>query len=202
MSRLQVATIVEGHGEVASLPILLERIWFELIQGEYIAILRPPIRQPKGRLVQNKDDALVKAVGLAAAKLRASSHEVDTELVLVLIDADKDLPCVLGPQLLKTAREARRDKAIACVVANIEYESWFVAAAESLTDYLNLSEIEVPKDAEGGRHGKGWIEGRFKGVKYSETIDQPRMTSKLDLRTCRDRSPSFDKLCRELERFA
>jgi predicted ATPase len=37
-------------------------------------------------------------------------------------------------------------------------------------------------------------------VKYSETIDQPAMTADMDLSLCRRRSPSFDKLCRELEK--
>lgn len=57
----------------------------------------------------------------------------------------------------------------------------------------------MPQDPESQRLGKGWIERRFKGVKYSERVDQPKMTAKLDLNMCRDNSPSFDKLCRELE---
>lgn len=32
------------------------------------------------------------------------------------------------------------------------------------------------------------------------TVDQPAMTSHMDLHLARERSPSFDKLCRELER--
>ncbi|MBC8873557.1 MAG: DUF4276 family protein [Planctomycetes bacterium] len=202
MSRLRVASIVEGHGEVSSVPILLDRIWREVIHGEYVDILRPPIRQPRDRLAHNKNDALVKAVGLAAAKLNAAAESEDPEVILVLIDADKDLPCVLGPQLLRIAQDARKDKAIACVTANVEYETWFAAAAGSLTEYLDLSEDEqLPTDPEARRLGKGWIERRFKGVKYSETVDQPRLTAKMDLRDCRQHSPSFDKLCRELERF-
>jgi hypothetical protein len=49
---------------------------------------------------------------------------------------------------------------------------------------------------------KAWIEQRFKGTRYSETQDQPAMTLVMDLNLCRTRSPSFDKLCRELERRA
>ena len=40
---------------------------------------------------------------------------------------------------------------------------------------------------------------RFKGVKYSETVDQPAMTRAMNLAQCRLRSPSFDKLCRDLQ---
>jgi hypothetical protein len=197
-----VAAIVEGHGEVASVPILLQRIWTELIQGEYIDILRPPIRQPRDRLAKNKDDALAKAIGLAAAKLNAYNDWTDPELILILIDADKDAPCILGPELLQIAQNARKDKTIACVTANTEYETWFVAAAESLVQYLDLNQDrQLPEDPEADRLGKGWIEKRFKGVKYSETVDQPKPTARFDLRMCRDRSPSFDKLCRDLERL-
>jgi len=196
-----VAAIVEGHGEVASVPILLQRIWTELIQGEYIDILRPPIRQPRDRLAKNKDDALAKAIGLAAAKLNAYSDWTDPALILVLIDADKDAPCILGPKLLQIAQDARGDKTISCVTANVEYETWFVAAAESLVEYLDLDrDRELPEDPEADRLGKGWIQKRFKGVKYSETVDQPKLTARFDLRMCRDRSPSFDKLCRDLGR--
>jgi hypothetical protein len=197
-----VAAIVEGHGEVASVPILLQRIWMELIGGEYIDILRPPIRQPRDRLAKNKDDALTKAIRLAAAKLDAHKDRTDPELILILIDADKDAPCILGPNLLQIAQYARKDISIACVTANIEYETWFVAAAESLVEYLDLGQDqELPKNPEVQRLGKGWIERRFKGVKYSETLDQPKLTALFDLRMCRNRSPSFDKLCRDLEKL-
>jgi hypothetical protein len=197
-----VAAIVEGRGEVPSLPILIERIWRELLQQVTpIEILRPPIRQPRNRLVQNKDDTLVRAIELAVAKLSASRPPSQAVLILILIDADKDLPCIIGPRLAQLAMAARSDKNIACVIANVEYETWFVAGAESLTDYLDLSgDKAIPTDPESARCGKGWIEKRFKGVKYSETVDQPKLTSKLDLQLCRQRSRSFDKLCREIEK--
>jgi hypothetical protein len=196
-----VAAIVEGHGEVASLPILLERLWYELLHGEYVDVVRPPIRQPKARLAANKGDALKKAVTLAAGKLATQQDEGSApELILILVDADKDLPCVLGPRLFRVAQRARTDKNVSCVIANIEYETWFVASAESLSDFLNLGdEPQGPNDPETARMGKGWIEKRFKGVRYSETIDQPKLTARMDLQMCRDRPPSFDKLCRDLE---
>lgn len=203
MTQLRVASIVEGHGEVASLPILLERLWYELFRrDEYIEIVRPPIRQPRDRLARNKDDALARAVGLAAAKLASDSHSMGAELILILIDADEDCARELGPKLLEIARESRRDKSVSCVLAVVEYETWFVASARSLAEFLELGDEEVPADPETKRAGKGWIERRFKGVKYSETVDQPKMTAKMDLEMCRDRSPSFDKLCRELEQAA
>ena len=98
------------------------------------------------------------------------------------------------------ARQIRADADVSCVIANIEYETWFVAAAESLDEFLSLEDgSAIPVDPEHARHGKGWIQKRFRGPGYSETADQPRMTQAMDLALCRQRSPSFDKLCRELK---
>lgn len=92
------------------------------------------------------------------------------------------------------------DQDAACVIANLEFETWFVAAAPSLASELRLAAHEPPDDPEGQRLRKKWIEDRFRGARYSETLDQPRLTAKMDLNLCRARSPSFDKLCRELGR--
>lgn len=194
MSRLRIVPIVEGHGENNAIRILLQRIWQELLGGEYVDIAKP-IRGSKGRLVQRSE--LGRAVDLAVLKLREAEPD-DRGMVLVLVDADEDRPCQLGPALLEKAREHRSDVDISCVVANVEYETWFVAAASSLGEYLELDEA-VPEHPEDQRAGKAWVQRRYRGVKYSETVDQPAMTSRMDLALCRERSPSFDKLCRELE---
>lgn len=196
MSRLRIVPIVEGHGENNAIRILLQRIWQELLGGDYVDIVKP-IRGSKGRLVQRSE--LSRAVDLAVLKLREGESD-DRGMVLILVDADDDLPCELGPGLLEQAREQRSDMDISCVVANVEYETWFVAAASSLGEYLELPAEAVPAHPEDQRAGKAWIQRHFRGVKYSETVDQPAMTSRMDLALCRERSPSFDKLCRELEK--
>ena len=196
MNQLRVAAIVEGHGEYEAVRILLERIWYELLEGEYIDVLRP-IRHKRQQLA--KPNELKRAVALASSKLANAPGPQIPALVLILIDAETDLPCRLAPELLGWAKEERIDVDIVCVVANAEYETWFVAAAESLRDYLDLPEGEsAPHQPEIERHGKRWIEQRFLRTKYSETQDQPAMTAKMDIALCRTRSPSFDKLCREL----
>lgn len=198
MSRLRVVPIVEGHGEYDCIRILLERLWYELLGGEYLEILKP-IRQPSTRLKQ--EDGLRKAIVLAHGKLDNTPESPDPRLVLVLIDADEDCPRELGPRLLKVAAAVDTRADVSCVLANVEYETWFVAAAESLSKYLNLSgDPVISEDPEGQRHGKAWVEHRFLGRRYSMTLDQPAMTRAMDLTLCRRRSPSFDKLYRELEK--
>jgi hypothetical protein len=196
MSRLHVAPIVEGQGEVASIRILLERTW-ELVGGEYVRV-DPPFREGRGRIV--KKDILQRAVRSASLKLNTPAPSGDPALVLILIDADDDRPCVLGPELLAMAREANPAIDVACVLAVVEYETWIAAAAESLTQYLDLpAGFTASETPEASRHGKAWIKRHFRGGSYSETQDQPGMTAAMDLSLCRRRSASFDKLCRELE---
>ena len=195
MSRITVAPIVEGHGEVEAVRILLERIWYELFAGEFIDVLKP-IRQPRPKLA--KEDGLRKAVALATGKLRQTGS-ADPMLVLVLLDADKDCPAELAPQLLTWARATDSTMDSICVIAKVEYETWFVAAAESLKAFLTLGPGDPPSDPESGGSAKGWIKKRFRQPTYSETRHQPRMTSAMDLTLCRGHSPSFDKLCRDLE---
>lgn len=185
--------IVEGHGEWACVRILLQRVWSELLGGDFLEVLQP-IRGSRGKLLQK--DELERRVKLAALKLRASELP---GFLLVLLDADEDLPCELAPTLLKRAQDAHADLDVVCVLANPEYETWFVAAAESLEDFLDLEDGEtLSEDPEKDGLKKAWIESRFRGLRYSETVDQPRMTAAMDLELCRSRSPSFDKLCREL----
>lgn len=198
MSRLRVAPIVEGHGEEKAIRILLTRLWGELLGGEYIDITRP-IRRPRGLLV--KEEELKKAVQLAATKLNNPAAAVDRKAILILLDAENDKPCELAPRLLHFAVDCRADLPISVVLANLEYETWFVASAESLADFLSVEPHQFITDPERSRSGKAWIEKHFKETKYSETVDQPSMTAKMNLATCRERSPSFDKLCREFERY-
>jgi hypothetical protein len=196
LSRKRVVPIVEGHGEWASVRTLLQRVWTELLGGDYLEVLQP-IRTSRGKLLQPKE--LDRRIRLAALKLGAV-EEGHRGFVLLLLDADEDLPCELAPRLLRDMRESRADLDVACVLAHPEYETWFVAAAESLGGFLDLRADELlPTTPEKEGLKKAWIEQRFLGTRYSETVDQPRMTAAMDLALCRSRSPSFDKLCRELE---
>ncbi len=91
------------------------------------------------------------------------------------------------------------------MVANLEYETWFAASAESLVraGFLRLRDGEsLPERPEAQRMRKAWIEGRYvrDGLSYKPARDQHPMTRAMDLKACRDASPSFDKFCRELEK--
>lgn len=199
MSRLHVAPIVEGDGEFHCVRILLDRVWRELVGGAYLQVLQP-IRQPRTQLV--RPEGLRRAVQLALRKLAQLTVGDDPTLVLILLDADDDCPAQLAPRLLQEAGEVAPASRVACVLACVEYETWFVAAAESLANDLKLdSNVPVPEDPEGLKLRKKWIEDRFRKPRYSETRDQPALTARMDLARCQSRSPSFDKLYRVLKSY-
>jgi len=198
MRKLTVAPIVEGHGDEAAVPILLRRICAELIAGSAIDVLHP-IRQPREKLISNKNDCLAKSLGLAVNKLKQRRDPTTHALILLLVDADDDCAAQLGPRVLRLAREIRVDIDVSCVLAVHEFETWLVAGADSLRAYLKPGNIELPNSPEEFNCRKKWIEEWIRTPKYSETVDQPKLTAAMNLVECRRRSPSFDKLCRDLE---
>lgn len=192
---LDIVPIVEGHGEYAAIRVLLERIAGQAGLGGQIAVQRP-IRVPKGKLV--KKGEVQRAVELASINLDVAGRR-QPGLVLLLVDADRACPASLGPKVLRWMRNARADRDHACVVAMKEYESWFVASAESMADVLRVVPgEEIPEEPEKRGLGKAWIARRMRGQSYSETVDQPRLSARVDVSLARRRSPSFDKLCREV----
>ena len=192
---------MEGQGEVAALPVLLRRIAVEFCPGTSIDVLKP-VRQPASSLLKRESDCLQNAVGLAAGKLAGSMHASSQRLILILIDSDGGCAALVGPELRRRANEYASHVDIASVVAVDEFETWFVAAATSLTKYLKFNSDEVPPDPESSRSKTKWIEDHTRGLKYHKPVDQPKFSATMDLRLCRSRSPSFDRLCREIERMA
>lgn len=191
-----IACIVEGHGEVPAVPILIRRIVESYRPGRYVRV-PPPIRQRRDRVL-GKPDELHRAVEFACRKATPEGG------VLILMDADADPACRLGPRLLSTARAVRPDRRIAVVLAVTEFESWFLAGAEPLRGRQGLPLDLVPPDGdpEGIRGAKEWLRERMPpGRTYSEVVDQPKLAAALDVFEVRRRSASFDKLVREVLRL-
>jgi len=186
---MNLGLLVEGHGEYYAAPILVRRVAESL--GVMCAV-RSVLRQPRSTII--KQGELERAVTLLGNKVG------DGGAVLVLIDADDDPACVLGPELLRRACSARPDRRIGVVLAVREYEAWFLAAAKSLRGRRGLPpDLESPSIPEGLRDAKGWLSERMPRG-YSPTADQPALTTLFDLEAART-SPSFHKLIRELARL-
>jgi hypothetical protein len=187
---LLIASIVEGHGEVQAVPILIRRIAQELDPPAMVQCL-PPLRVPRFKLV--KPGELERSVELAARKTGGKGG------VLIIIDSEDDCPAELGPRLLARAQAARKDVPIAAVLAKREFEAWFLAAAESLRGERGLfDDLVAPPDPEAVRGAKEWLSARMPHtMKYREVIDQPALTSQFDCRSAR-RTDSFDKCFRAI----
>jgi hypothetical protein len=202
MTGLRVYPIVEGDGEIAAVPELLRRIGFEQTEPMYIEV-NTPHRIHRDQVFQETSDELAKALELGAYWPAEAGPQEARGVILVLIDADPDQEptCVLGPRLVQRIQTLQSNVDTICVIADYEYESWFVAGASSLMELLNAPDANLGQiEANSKHHGKKWVQDRIRRGSYRETVDQVKLTNKLDLALCRRNSPSFDKLCRELEK--
>lgn len=187
---INVTTIVEGDGEVIALPILLRRLNQWLTPDIYVNV-GYPIRVRRDRFL-NREDEFRRHLSLAANKCGGEGW------ILILFDADDDCPVELGQEILRRAESIVPHRKISVVLANREYEAWFIAAAESLQghrgftyDPAKLVDPEQPRDA------KGWIKACMANRSYGETTDQPAFSAQINLQLAFDRSRSFRKLCSE-----
>lgn len=192
---MNVVAIVEGDGEVAALPILLRRLaaWRT---AEVAAEVPTPIRVRRDRFL-NREDEFRRFLQLAAGKCGNDGW------ILVLLDADDDCPAELGAEILTRARACIPHRRISVVLANHEYEAWFIAAATSLDGQRGFTFDPADViDPESRRDAKGWIRSRMAAGTYGETTDQPAFSARMDLQQAFDDSRSFRKLCAEWERQA
>lgn len=110
----ELGLIVEGHGEMSAVPVLVRRVAAWLDPDLVLNALRPH-RVPRGKLVKREE--LQRAVEYVA---RAAGPGAP---ILVLLDADDDCAARVGPRLLSWAGEQRSDRAIGVVMATCAYEA-------------------------------------------------------------------------------
>jgi hypothetical protein len=190
-----VAAIVEGDGEVQAVPILLRRL-NEWKPGDIYVNPMMPIKVRRDRFL-NRDEDFNKYVLLAVAKCGADGW------VLILLDADDDCPVTLGASVLDRVRAITAHPRVSVVVANREYEAWFIAASASLDSQRGFVRgVDPMADPERPRDAKGWISQHIPSGRYRETTDQPAFSAIFDLQQAFDRCRSFRKLCSEWVRHA
>lgn len=192
---IQIASIVEGDGEVKALPKLLHRMTqtWPPPQGIRVAPLEPPIRVRRDQFL-NKPHEFNRYLALAAAKAGEEGW------VLVLLDADDDCPAKKGAEILERAQQYIPYRKVSVVLANREFEAWFIAAAQSLNGVRGFTLIPGDENlcaqAEEPRNAKGWLQERMKD-NYKEIFDQPVFAAKMSLQEAYKNSRSFRKLCTE-----
>ena len=186
-----IAPIVEGHGEVQAVPILLNRLVAEVAADAQLR-LNPALRVKSGSFV-NDDDYFGKYLELAARKAKPWPNSC----VLILLDCDDDCPLKLGPQLLAKAKARRPDTTIIVTLAYREYETWFLAAARSLRGICGLpADLEPPDNPEVIRDAKGWLSSKM-NQPYIETDHQPQLTRSFAFQE----AMGIDSFARTLKKF-
>ncbi|HPA50029.1 MAG TPA: DUF4276 family protein [Thermoanaerobaculia bacterium] len=174
MKPIYIAPIVEGHGEKEAVPALLYRL-ASAAGIERSVRVNHPIRVKAGSFLH--DGAYLKRHATLAAEKAAQAGG----LVLVFLDCDDGCPATLGPDLLRRVRAVRSDVEWLIVLAQREYESWFLAAARSLRDRHGLpSDLDRPPQHESIRDAKGWLGDRMAGG-YDPLTHQFAFTKHFDL---------------------
>jgi len=190
---ITIASIVEGDGEVSALPVLLRRLASEREPVASVNLL-PPIRVRRDKFI-NKDDEFSRQLYLAAAK------SGDDGWILIVLDADDACPADLGQQIYERAQQHIPHRRLSVVLANREFEAWFIAAARSLQGFRGFSSAtNEHMQAETLRNAKGWIREHMQGGTYSEILDQPAFAARIDLQQAFENSRSFRKLCNEWQK--
>lgn len=191
---MKVVAIVEGDGEVAALPVLLRRLWHWRSQAKFPDVLHP-IRVKRHQFL-NRDEEFKRHLLLAASKCGEGGW------ILILLDADDDCPAEMAPRLLMRAQVFAPHRRVSVVLANREYEAWFIAAARSLDGVrgFSLDPGDAVVSAEQPRDAKGWMRARMAGGAYGVMNDQPGFTAQMSLEEAYQGSRSFRKLCAEWDR--
>ena len=166
-----VQPIVEGQGDEAATPILLRRL-AAAAEAWNVQIARPH-RRRRNQLSRMADFQNAVRVALLTP---------DCTGVLILFDADDDCPRECAPEFEAWAREASRDVPSAVVMANHEYEAWFLASMKSLreTRHVRADAVDHP-EPERPRDAKEEMKKRMEGGRYLETAHQAPLTASLDL---------------------
>lgn len=92
MSRLRIAAIVEGHGEIDAVPVLLRRYAQSMGLAGRIDV-NPVIRQPASKLLSENE--IERLVELAIRKIGKTGG------ILILLDSDGKCPAAYMPSVEK-----------------------------------------------------------------------------------------------------
>ena len=189
-----IALIVEGHGEVAAIRPLINNIITSRNGIVYPTVMQP-YRKSWGALVNRSGD-LERCADIVLREGGPGSR------LLVLIDADGSCPASLGPTLLERLVLRFPGRLVSVSLADWEYESWFIASAESIAEHVGVAVgTEVPDNIEEIQNPKAWLERNILNRRYRETADQASFSSVIDVPLARQRSQSFNRFCLELERL-
>ncbi|MCC7349574.1 MAG: hypothetical protein IT446_03315 [Phycisphaerales bacterium] len=169
-----VAPIVEGHGDVPAIRVLLNR----MNPSFHVAT---PVRYPRSKLIL--PEHLSRAAQIAATNIRCKGG------LLLMLDADEDCAKTLGPKLQDRLEKCLPNVLCRVVLPVREFEAWIVGG--------NNRYVTIDPDSTGD------LKGKIKSIHghYKETVDQPKLIAAADLELLRQRSRSFRHLQKIVNEF-
>jgi hypothetical protein len=181
---MNIQPIVEGHGEVKAVPVLLRR--FRDAAEAFQVDVKSPIRRNRSDLTQ--ETGIRRSIQIALA--------LNCQAILVIFDADDDCPKTKAPLIQAWASEESGTIPCFVVMANREYEAWLLSAIESLRGFRGIQqEASRHPDPESPRDAKGQLTDRMPaGKSYSPTFDQAALTARFEMGDAFARSRSFRRL--------
>jgi uncharacterized protein DUF4276 len=188
-----IQPIVEGYGEVAAVPVLLRR--FQDEAKSYGFQIAKPIRRKRSELTT--EIQVRRSVRLALGTPNCVG-------VLIVFDSDDDCPKHLGPTVQGWAQAEAGAIPCEVVVANREYEAWFISAIESLRGVRGVRQDATSHPApETIRDCKGALEDRMDAdMSYSPRVDQAALTAQLDFRQAHVACRSFRRMTKAFGNLA
>ena len=186
---MKIYPIVEGHGEVQAVPILLRRL---LARAQCTGVeVGRPIRRTQAQL--RNEEEIQKAVRLALL-------QPDCSAVVILFDCEDGCPAEIADRVRIWARGAAGTAFCDVVAACREYETWFLSSVESLRGNCAINATaSSPADPESRRDAKGALEEFMPPQRaYKETLDQPALSAVFDMGLAHRRSRSFRKMVKSI----
>ncbi len=190
---MRIIPIVEGHGEVAAVPVLLSRL--QKITGDFSFQIAEPLRWHCSELADEEK---------LAQKVAIARRQNECAAIFIFFDSDDRCPKTLAPRLLDSARRAAAGVPCELAMAHREFESWFLAAFESIRGSLPFVPNAVaPNDPENRRDAKGTLTRLLPpGKSYSSAVDQASLARRFDLAIAYRSSRSFRHCADAFSRLA
>ena len=173
-----IGLIVEGPGDLAAVPELFRR-WIQS-RGEWRDVLGKPL-STNGKGNMTTPNGIEGFVTAAAGRPGCVA-------VVVVVDADGDPACQLGPELLARAAAVSRRTVVVCVAVTT-FESWILASAGS----PGLEGLEFSESGSPDRALRLQLGGR-----YVKVTQQAGLASRIDFDVASDRSPSLRRATERL----
>lgn len=179
---MRLLPVVEGAGDVAAAPELIRRTLQE--QKRFDVRLLRPYRVGDIHVTKKKLPNLMRSF----AKEQAN--------ILWILDGDDGCAVEHATELKRLVPSDCRSIPLEFCFLVREYESLFLADIDTTRSALGIAKpVPLPADLESLRGVKEFLSKHMpRGKTYKETVDQVRLTSKLDLGIVRKRSRSFRHL--------